>query len=131
MPLNAFPIFERPSAIATVENSPIMGSLSAKSRSDIARHSFMAYAERDETIWTLGSPSAFVGIVACGSVRLVQQEASMQGETIRAGGVFGLEAICGRTTHQAHAIAAENTWYLKVPAFVFLALSDKGSGHSS
>ena len=130
MPLNTFPLFERPSAIATVESSPMMSSLSAKWRSDIAKHSFMAFAERDETIWTLGSPSNFIGIIASGAVRLVQNEGSETGEVARAGDVFGMEAVCGQPAHQAHAIATENTWYLKVPVSVFLALFRTSFGHS-
>ena len=125
MPLSTFPTFGRPSNLAAVEHCRIMDQLSPRTRADIANHSFMAYAERDETIWTSGSPSTFVGIVACGHVRLtrgVTKEPNEDLAQVSAGQCFGMEAICGQSAHQANAIAIENTWYLKVPASLFLAL---------
>lgn len=125
MPLDTYPTFERPSNISVVDGCGLMADFAPLVRGTIASHAFMAYAERDETIWTEGSPSDFIAIVGSGSVRLTRRS-SNENETAIAtlgpGGCFGREAVCEGSVHQANAIAGEHTWYLKVPAEVVILL---------
>lgn len=125
MPLDTFPTFDRPSNISVVDGCALMADFPPLIRGTIASHAFMAYAERDETIWTEGSPSDFIAIVGSGSVRLTRRSSSgNEGAiaTLGPGGCFGMEAVCERSVHQANAIAGEHTWYLKVPTEVVVSL---------
>ena len=135
MPVETFPTFDRPSNISVVNGCQLLQSLSTKDRGTVAMHSFMAYAERDETIWTEGSPSEFIAIIGTGSVRLTRSSRTGQEYNIQMveyGQAFGLEAVCGGSSHQSNAIAAEHTWYLKVPAAVVISLMcDKVPGRET
>lgn len=118
MPLSIYALFGRPSNVGVVDSCPLFSTLEPLVRGNIAAHSFMAYAERGETIWTVGSTSSFVAVVGSGAVRLTRTLAKSDQTLERElgpGMCFGLEAVSGKP-HPTNAIAIDNTWYLKVPA---------------
>jgi hypothetical protein len=116
--LSALIQFDRPSNIGVMDACKLFSGMPPIERGRLAAHSFMAFAERGDTIWTHGSPSCFLAIVGTGSVRLTMIDLD-KGEydigKVKAGGCLGLEGLCGGKTHQSNAIAADTTWYLKVP----------------
>lgn len=131
MSLSTFPVFDRPSNISVVDSCSVFSDMSIEVRGKLASHSFMAFAETDETIWTSGSPSDFIGIVGSGSVGLSRPNKNgfeVELNRVETGQCFGMEAICGRTAYVSNAIAREHTWYLKIPVQVLVSvLSDRPS----
>jgi CRP-like cAMP-binding protein len=128
-PLSALIQLDRPSNIGVMDSCKLFAGLPPIERGRLAGHSFMAYAERGETIWTQGSPSSFLAIVGTGSIRLTMTDPD-KGEhdigKVGPGGCLGLEALCGGKTHQSNAIAVDTTWYLKVPCRAVIEALTKG-----
>lgn len=128
-PLSALIQMDRPSNVGVMDTCKLFSGLPPIERGRLAAHSFMAYAERGETIWTQGSPPAFLAIVGTGSIRLTMMDAE-KGEIeigrVNPGGCCGLEALCGGKVHQSNALAMDTTWYLKVPCRAVIEALSKG-----
>jgi CRP/FNR family transcriptional regulator, nitrogen oxide reductase regulator len=121
--LNQVP--ERPSNAAVIESCTLLNALREDQRRDLIAHSFMAYAERGEAIWTAGQPSEYFAVVGAGFVKMTKSTASGQEvamELLGPGQAFGLFAAIEGRAFPLAAIAVTNCWYLKIPMRLFLPI---------
>jgi CRP/FNR family transcriptional regulator len=113
-----------------VEACSLLNGLTQEDRQEIAAHSFTAYAERGELIWSAGSPAEFVAIIGVGFVKMTKtspggQESAV--ELVGPGQCIGLFAAIEGRQFPLNAVAVTNTWYLKVPARVICAYYERSS----
>ncbi len=116
---------ERPNNAAAIESCTLFNALTAPERQDLIDHSFMAYAERGETIWMAGSPSEFSGLAASGFVKMTRTTSSGQEvamELLGPGQIFGLLAAIEGRPFPLSAVAVTHCWYLKIPSRVVLPI---------
>ncbi len=119
---------EKPSAFAVIQACSVMNALNDQERSRIAEQSFMAYAERGESIWLVGSPSEFFAMAGSGFVKMTRtspQGAEVAVELLGPGQCFGLLAALEGRPYPLSAIAVTPCWYLKVPTRVLLEVYEK------
>jgi CRP/FNR family transcriptional regulator len=126
MSRNSIP--ERPSNIAVLEACTMLNALSADERLELAQSSFMAYAERGESIWMAGSASDFVALVGIGFVKMCKstpqgQEVAL--ELLGPGQCFGLMAAIEGRAFPLSAVAVTNVWYLKIPTRQILSIYEQ------
>jgi CRP-like cAMP-binding protein len=122
---------ERPSNLAALEACTLLNALTERERAELADHSFMAYAVRGEMLWAAGSPSDVVGIVGAGFLKMTKyspkgQEVAM--ELLGPGQCFGLLAAIEGRAFPLNAIAATNTWYLKIPTRILQPIYQASAG---
>lgn len=121
---------ERPSNVAVVESCTLLNSLTASEREHLIKSTFMAYAERGETIWLSGSPSSFCAIVASGFVKMTRTTSSGQEvamELLGPGQAFGLLAAIEGRPFPLSAIAVTHCWYLKIPTKTLMDVYNSSS----
>jgi CRP/FNR family transcriptional regulator len=128
--INVGEIPERPSNVAVVESCTLFNALTTQEQENLIRSTFMAYAERGETIWLSGSPSSFCAIVASGFVKMTRttpsgQEVAM--ELLGPGQAFGLLAAIEGRPFPLSAIAVTHCWYLKIPTKALLDVYNSSS----
>lgn len=109
---------DRPSNLSVVEACSLLNALNPEAREQLAMKSFMAYAEKGETIWMAGAPADFCAVVGVGFVKMSKttphgQEVAV--ELLGPGQVFGLMAAIEGKSFPLGATAVTNTWYLKIP----------------
>ena len=111
-------VADRPSQAAVIESCTLLNSLSAAEKQKLSDGSFMAFADRGETIWLAGSPSEYSAIIGSGFVKLTRTTASGQEvamDILGPGQALGmLVAIEGRP-FPLSAISVAACWYLKIP----------------
>lgn len=116
---------ERPTNATAVESCTLFNALTAVEKAHLIDHTFMAFADRGETIWIAGAPSDFSAIVASGFVKLTRttpsgQEVAM--DLMGPGQAFGLLVALEGRPFPLSAIAVTACWYLKIPTRVLLDL---------
>lgn len=116
---------EKPSLMAIIQSCSALNALSEQERLDLAKKSFIAYAERGEAIWLAGSPCEFFAIAGTGFVKMTRttpQGSEVAVELLGPGQCFGLLAALEGRAFPLSAIGVTNCWYLKVPVRVLKEL---------
>ncbi len=113
----------QPSKLSVIQSCSVMNALSEEERTALIDQSFMAFAERGECIWLVGSQSEFFAIVGVGFTKMTRstpQGAEVAVELLGPGQCFGLLAALEGRPYPLSATAVTPCWYLKVPTRVFL-----------
>lgn len=116
---------EAPSKLSVLQSCSVMNALSEAERDTLNERSFMAFAERGESIWLAGSSSEFFGVVGTGFMKMTRttpQGAEVAVELLGPGQCFGLLAALEGRAYPLSAGAVTDCWYLKVPTRAFLDL---------
>jgi CRP-like cAMP-binding protein len=120
----------RPSVIDVIETCSLLNALKDEERLNLAEKSFLAFAERGETIWLAGGPSHFVGIVGNGFVKMTRttiQGSEVAMELLGPGQCFGLFAAIEGRAYPLTATAVTTTWYVKIPTRVLIEVYNNSS----
>jgi CRP-like cAMP-binding protein len=125
------PNTSRPSNLGVIQACSVLNPLSAEEKEELALGSFMAFAQRGETIFLAGSRSDIVAVVGSGFVKMTKTSHTGQGvamELLGPGQAFGiLVAVEGRA-YPLSAIAITDTWYLKLPTPAFMKVYKSSDG---
>jgi len=110
---------DRPSNISVIEACSLFNAVTSNQRQALAERSFMAFAERGESIWRAGTPAQIAAIAGVGFVKMTRstpQGMEVAVELLGPGQVFGLLASIEGGIFPLTATAVTNCWYLKLPA---------------
>lgn len=113
---------EKPSILSVISSCSSLNALTDSEREQMARESFMAFAERGEMIWLAGSPLQFVSIVGTGFVKMTRttpQGSEVAVELLGPGQGLGFLASIEGRVYPLNATGVTNTWYLKIPVKAF------------
>lgn len=122
---------ERPSTQSVLEACSLLNALTAEERAQVVNESFLAYAERGETVWLAGAPSAFVAVSGVGFIKMTRttpQGSEVAVELLGPGQCFGLLAVVEGRVFPLSAVAVTNTWYLKIPSRTFMQIYHANTG---
>jgi CRP/FNR family transcriptional regulator len=112
----------RPANEAVIEACSVLNPLDPSLKESFSSQSYMAYAERGETIFMAGASSEFVAVVGAGFVKMTRSAANGQEitmELLGPGQCFGLLVAIEGRSFPLNAVAVTNCWYLKIPTRVF------------
>lgn len=116
--LDVASIPDRPSNLAVIHACSLLNTVEDCARQRLAICSFMAYADKGETIWMAGAPAEFCSVVGVGFVKLSKSTIHGQDvavELLGPGQAFGIMAAIEGRAFPLTATAVTNCWYLKIP----------------
>lgn len=109
---------ERPKPRDVLDRCNILQGLSPESKSELLAQCHLAYADRDETLWTGSAPARFF-IVISGGLLCVKRRSPGGGSYVvnilGDGAWAGVLQSSGAALSPFTAVALSNLWYLKVP----------------
>lgn len=122
------PALERTGHQAAIESCTLLDALTAAERESLVDRTFLAFADRGETIWLAGAPSEFCAVVPIGFVKMTRSTPSGQEvavDLLGPGQAYGILVALEGKPFPLSAIAVTSCWYLKLPTRVLQEIYEK------
>lgn len=115
-------MYDRPSVMEVLRQSELITCLPAHCQDGLLDEGHLQFAQRGESIYRVGDPALFAGLVGTGFVRIskpihVGHESIVQ--IAGPGQTFALKAAMDLRPLKVNIVAATPTWFLKIPVHVF------------